>query len=157
MAVGGFAEGCLVSAATVGADSPHSSIMASLRVCVHKIAEQAVVIRPDLHKRPEALGVMTSPPSDLPSREAGVLPAGGGRVPDLPGERQGHQAPARAAQDRQAGCGLAAFASAGVDNPPLHALPSPGRGGNGRYLPELSGVPHEFLSRHQLPGGRGLH
>ena len=32
--------------------------------------------------------------------EAGVLPAGGGRVRDVAGQRQGRQAPARAAQDR---------------------------------------------------------
>ena len=38
--------------------------------------------------------------------EAGVLPAGGGRAGDLAGQRQGRQAPARAAQDRQAGLHL---------------------------------------------------
>ena len=36
-----------------------------------------------------------------------VLPDGGGRVRDVAGQRQGRQAPARAAQDRQARCGLA--------------------------------------------------
>ena len=36
-----------------------------------------------------------------------VLPAGGSRVRDLASERQGRQAPARAAQDRQAGRGVA--------------------------------------------------
>jgi hypothetical protein len=39
--------------------------------------------------------------------ETGVLPAGSGRVRDLAGQRQGRQAPAGAAEDRQAGRGLA--------------------------------------------------
>ena len=49
--------------------------------------------------------------------EAGVLPAGGGRVRDLAGQRQGRQAPARPAQDRQAGRGLAVQGRRAADAP----------------------------------------
>jgi hypothetical protein len=49
--------------------------------------------------------------------EAGVLPAGSGRVRGLAGERQGCQAPAGAAEDRQAGLHLAVQGRRAADDP----------------------------------------
>ena len=57
--------------------------------------------------------------------EAGVLPAGGSRVRDVAGQRQGRQAPARPAQDRQAGLSLAVQGRRAADAPPeLRAAPA---------------------------------
>lgn len=44
--------------------------------------------------------------SDQRLLEAAVRPAGGGRVRDLAGQRQGHQAPARTCEDRPVGRGV---------------------------------------------------
>jgi hypothetical protein len=46
-----------------------------------------------------------------------VLPAGGGRVRDVAGQRQGRQASAGPAEDRQAGCGLAGQGRRAADAP----------------------------------------
>ena len=99
---------------------------------------------------------------------AGVLPAGGPGVGDLAGQRPRGEAPARAAQDRPAGCGVAGqarraghaaaqFRAASGDPAAAGPDPLPRRPGRGAHRREAAGGEAAGGRPDQAVGGGRRH